>query len=348
MEKKKAVEFNFGTFLIILVIILAIVFVVARKTGENIIPSNENKDNQTENQTEYTQNLYSKNIITIDLGKLSDKWKVIDKEYGSILFYIQGPKIENEDGTYNDIRINVYMEKSDMTNDALKKQMLENSIYQKIEYTKMQEINSIQWMEFQAENKGVKAKILALMRDGYMYALEINGEENLYKDYYNEAMRAVMTVQLSEKIDTEKASKVIYEYDNIANIKTGGTRFLLTSLNLPITLEEKEETLPEEYIDYKWTGIKYEDFLNAMKEYMTEDVIKTEFIEFINYNGALYIKETTGVQTEYMIEEIKAINIKGNETTYEVSKSEMDTFVTEKQEITLKNEGDKCVVSAVK
>ena len=51
--------------------------------------------------------IYSKNVISIDIGKLNENWKVEDKEYGSIIFYIQGPKNENEDGTVNDIRINI-------------------------------------------------------------------------------------------------------------------------------------------------------------------------------------------------------------------------------------------------
>ena len=36
-----------------------------------------------------------------------------------MVFYIQGPTKQNEDGTTDDIRINVYLEKSNMTNDEL-------------------------------------------------------------------------------------------------------------------------------------------------------------------------------------------------------------------------------------
>lgn len=352
MEKKKSVEFSFATFLIILFIIIAIVFVIARNTGgikdkiedigEEIVGENvQNENNNIE--------IYSKNVISIDIGKLNENWQVEDKEYGSIIFYIQGPKKENEDGTVNDIRINIYLQQSEMTNEELKKQMLENSIYQKIEYTKIQQINNIQWMEFEAENKGVKAKILTIMKDGYMYAAEICGEESIYNENYNDAMRAVMTIQISEKIDLDTASTVIYKYDNLANIKAGGTQYLLTSLNLPKTMEQTEENtnLPEEYKDYKWTGINYDDFANEMKKYMTEEVLKNQFSEFINYKNCLYVKEATGEQTDYMIDEINPTTIKGNETTFEVVKVGMNSFITIRQNIILKLEDGKCVVSNV-
>ena len=354
MKKKPTIELNFITFVIMLILIIGIVFVIARKTVE--LPQQENIENaeqedvnkikQEEIKNKETK-LYSKDVISFDENKLTDDWKIIDKQYGSIIFYVQGPKKENEDGTFDDIRINIYLEKSEMTNEELKKQMLEKSVYSKIEYTKMQEINNIQWMEFEAENKGIKAKILTIMKDGYMYAVEISGEENLYNMYYNEAMKAAMTVQIAERISKDDASKVIYKFDNLMNIKQGGTLYLLTSLNLATTIEKTEQNsnLPEEYKDYTWTGIKYEDFLNEMKKYMTEDVIKTNFSEFINYNDYLFVKDVKNAQTEFMIEEIKQKNIKGNETSYELVKTNLKTYETAKQIITLKLENNIIVVS---
>lgn len=348
MSKKKSIEFNFVTFIIILVILLGIVFVVARGTGhvENN-PKIEESKIEEEPQQEKESKLYSNNVITIDEGKMADNWEIVEDTYGSIAFYIQGPKNDNEDGTVNDIRINVYIQASQMTNDELKRQMLEDSIYSKIEYNKMQEINKLQWMEFEAENKGVKAKILTIMKEGYMYALEITGEEEMYNKHYNEAMRVVMTTQIAERIPQETAEKVIYQYDNLTNIKEGGTQFLLTSLNLPKTIEKTEENsnLPEEYKDYIWTGIKYEDFFNEMTKYTTEENLKIKFSEFVEYEKVLLVKDVTGEQVEYMIEKIEPIQVKGTETTYQVTKIRMNTFETVKEKITLKYENDKCVVS---
>ena len=351
MKKKKSFEINFGTFLIILIVLFAVVFVIARFTGkeksENTV---ENENTVQSPQVEQTESkLYSNNIITVDIGKLSDKWQVVEKPYGSSQFYIQGPQVENEDGTKNDIRINFYIEQSEQTNEELKTQMLEHSIYSTIEYTKIQEINSLQWMEFEAENKGVNAKILTLMKDGYMIAAEIVGETSLYNQYYNEAMRTVMTIQISERIPTETASEVIYQYDTLANIKNGGTQFVLTSLKLPETMEQTPENsnLPEEYKDYVWTGIKYSEFHDAMTKYMTEDVLKSQFSEFIEFNDCLFIKEVNGNQIDYMIEEVNPISVKGNETTYEVVKTGTNNFITYRQNITLKYEDGKCVVSGV-
>lgn len=353
MKKKKEVEFNFGIVIIILIILLVGVFFIARNTGNNVQENKSNTESKIEQEEqenkETKEKLFSKNVITIDEGKLNNKWKIIDEDYGSIIFFAQGPKVENEDGTTSDIRINIYLQKSEMTNDELKKQMLEDSIYQEIEYTKIQQINSVQWMEFEAKNKGIKAKILTVMKDGYMYAVEICGEEKIYDENYNDAMKAVMTIQIAERVSVEDAQDLIIQYDNLANIKQGGTQYLLTSLNLPQTMEKTEDnaTLPAEYQDYKWTGIKHEDFANEMKKYMTEDVIKTNFSEFINYKDCLFVKDVTGEQTEYMIEEVKIINIKGNETTFEVVKNNMSLFMTQRQNITLKLEKGKLVVSNV-
>ena len=347
-KKKKSVEINFGMVIIIIIIICISIFIIGRYSGNfNFDTKNNNSSEEQESTEDSNINIYSNNVIMLDIGKLSDKWQVVEKTNGSILYYIQGPANQKEDGTTDDIRINIYLEKNDMTNEEMKTQLLEHSIYSTIEYTKTQLINDIQWREFEAGNKGIKAKILAVMQDGYMYAIEIVGEENLYNQYYNEAMRTAMTIQIASKIPDDVASDVIYNYTNLADIKTGGTQYLLNSLSLPQTVENTNETLPEEYSDYKFTGIAYSDFENAMTKYMTKDVLKSQFSEFINYNGTLYMKEITGTQTDYMIEDIKVKTIKGQETTYEITKQNMNNFIRLIQNITLKYENGVCVVSNV-
>lgn len=347
-KKKKSVEINFGMVIIIIIIICISIFIIGRYSGNfNFDTKNNNSSEEQESTEDSNINIYSNNVIMLDIGKLSDKWQVIEKTNGSILYYIQGPANQKEDGTTDDIRINIYLEKSDMTNEEMKTQLLEHSIYSTIEYTKTQLINDIQWREFEAGNKGIKAKILAVMQDGYMYAIEIVGEENLYNQYYNEAMRTAMTIQIASKIPDDVASDTIYNYTNLADIKIGGTQYLLNSLSLPQTVENTNETLPEEYSDYKFTGIAYTDFENAMTKYMTKDVLKSQFSEFINYNGTLYMKEITGTQTDYMIEDIKVKTIKGQETTYEITKQNMNNFIRLIQNITLKYENGVCVVSNV-
>lgn len=350
-KKKKAFEMNFGTLLLIIIGICCIIFAFKNFSKEKTkAESNQNENiNSTENITEEQteEKIYSNNVISLDIGKLSDSWKVVEKQNGSIIFYIQGPIKQNEDGTTDDIRINVYLEKSDMTNEDLKSQMLEHSVYSNIEYTKIQLIDDVQWRQFDAENKEQKAKILAIMKDGYMYAIEITGEKSLYEQYYNEAMRTVMTVKFAERIPEDLAQKTIYNYDKYVNLKAGGTKYLLSSLNLSKTIEESEEQLSEEYSEYTFTGIKYSDFEDAMTKYMTTDVLKNEFSEFINYNGVLYMKDVTGKQSDYMINQITEKSIRGNETTYEIEKQNMNNFITLKQNITLKYANGTCVVSNV-
>jgi cbb3-type cytochrome oxidase subunit 3 len=350
-KKKKAFEINFGTLLLIIIGICCIIFAFKNFSKEKTKAENNQNENinSTENITEEQteEKIYSNNVISLNIGKLSDSWKVVEKQNGSIIFYIQGPIKQNEDGTTDDIRINVYLEKSSMTNDELKTQMLEHSVYSNIEYTKIQLIDDVQWRQFDAENKEQKAKILAIMKDGYMYAIEITGEKSLYEQYYNEAMRTVMTVKFAERIPEDLAQKTIYNYDKYVNLKAGGTKYLLSSLNLSKTIEESEEKLSEEYSEYTFTGIKYSDFEDAMTKYMTTDVLKNEFSEFINYNGVLYMKDVTGKQSDYMINQITEKSIKGNETTYEIEKQNMNNFITLKQNITLKYANGTCVVSNV-
>lgn len=351
MKKKKSIEFNFVTFIIILVIIFGIVFVIARNTGNNIIePKEETIGIEEQNQEKEKQvKLFSKDVITLDEGIFGENWQIVENGYGSIIFYVQGPKNENSDGTYYDIRINIYVQESDFSNQELRKQMLEDSVYEKINYNQEKEINSINWMEFSAEKENTKAKIWTIIKDGYMYAIEINGEENLYKEYYEEAMKIVNTVQVAERVSKKDATDVIYKYDNIANINTGGPKYLLSSFNMKMT--EQNDTniqVPEEYSEYTWTGIKYSDFENEMKKYMTEEVIKEQFSEFVNIENYLYMKDITGNQVDFIVEEITPILTKGNETTFEVSKTEMNLFQTIKQTITVKNENGKLVVSNVK
>ena len=126
-KKKKAFEMNFGTLLLIIIGICCIIFAFKNFSKEKTKAENNQNENinLTENiveeQTE--EKIYSNNVISLDIGKLSDSWKVVEKQNGSIIFYIQGPIKQNEDGTTDDIRINVYLEKSSMTNDELKTQI---------------------------------------------------------------------------------------------------------------------------------------------------------------------------------------------------------------------------------
>ena len=160
-KKKKAFEINFGTLLLIIIGICCIIFAFKNFSKEKTKAENNQNENinSTENTTEEQteEKIYSNNVISLDIGKLSDSWKVVEKQNGSIIFYIQGPIKQNEDGTTDDIRINVYLEKSSMTNDELKTQMLEHSVYSNIEYTKIQLIDDVQWRQFDAENKEQKA-----------------------------------------------------------------------------------------------------------------------------------------------------------------------------------------------
>lgn len=347
MKEKKSIEFNFVTFIIIIAIIIGIVFIVARNTGVDKkinIGLNENKE--IENKEE---KLYTNDVITIDESKMTDNWQIVENGYGGVIYYIQGPKKSSEDGTYYDIRINVYSTKTELSSQDLKRQMLEESVYSKIDYNREKEINGSKWMEFTAEKDNAKAKILAMVKDDYMYAIEVNGEKSLYNQYHKEAENIIETVRVADRIAKEDATNLIYKYDNLANIKEGGSEYLLKSLNLPQNAEEnnKDKNVPDEYKDYIWTGILYSDFADEMKKYVTEEVLKKEFSEFVDINNCLYIKDYKNEQRDCIIEEINPKNVKGNEATYEVVKTDMTMYQTIKQNITVKSDGGKLVISNI-
>lgn len=347
MKEKKSIEFNFVTFIIIIAIIIGIVFVIARNTGVDRkmnIGINENKEIESKEEK-----LYTNDVITIDESKMTENWQIVENGYGSVIYYIQGPKKSSDDGTYYDIRINIYSTKIELSNQDLKRQMLEESVYSKIDYNREKEINGTKWMEFTAEKDNARAKILAIVKDDYMYAIEVNGEKSLYEQYYKEAEKIIETVRVANRIAKEDATNLIYKYDNLANIKEGGSEYLLKSLNLPQNADENTENtnVPEEYKDYIRTGILYSDFREEMKKYVTEEVLKKEFSEFVDIDNCLYIKDYKNEQRDCIIEEINPKNVNGNEATYEVVKSDMTTYQTIKQNITVKSEGEKLVISNI-
>ena len=108
-KKKKSVEINFGMVIIIIIIICISIFIIGRYSGNfNFDTKNNNSSEEQESTEDSNINIYSNNVIMLDIGKLSDKWQVIEKTNGSILYYIQGPANQKEDGTTDDIRINIY------------------------------------------------------------------------------------------------------------------------------------------------------------------------------------------------------------------------------------------------
>ena len=237
-KKKKAFEINFGTLLLIIIGICCIIFAFKNFSKEKTKAENNQNENinSTENITEEQteEKIYSNNVISLNIGKLSDSWKVVEKQNGSIIFYIQGPIKQNEDGTTDDIRINVYLEKSSMTNDELKTQMLEHSVYSNIEYTKIQLIDDVQWRQFDAENKEQKAKILAIMKDGYMYAIE-KPLRKIYPnddDFYAALKRHTETFNVTPHVspflmtlgvamEEENAKSDTFDTSSINNVKVG-------------------------------------------------------------------------------------------------------------------------------
>ena len=61
----------------------------------------------------------------------------------------------------------------------------------------------------------------------------------------------------------------------------------------------------------------------------------------------MYIKDYKNEQRDCIIEEINPKDVKGNEATYEVVKTDMTMYQTIKQNITVKSDGGKLVISNI-
>ena len=87
-KKKKSVDINFGIVLLFIVVIGIIIFVVGRHSANTKYreKQNENLSENTGTQETSKTNIYSNNVIMLDIGKLSDKWQVVEKPNGSILY----------------------------------------------------------------------------------------------------------------------------------------------------------------------------------------------------------------------------------------------------------------------
>lgn len=190
--------------------------------------------------------------------------------------------------------------------------------------------------------------------------------ENVIENEINVEDEEILDIGISkkEKEELEEKAKEIfsgylpladYEVDNI-----GAMPYILVKLEL-IDDDELDEILNTVDItskDFAKTTVKYDDFKNAMLEYITEDYFNKYFFQYKNMDGYVGVQRV-GVGTSLSeVEDAELVSIENEEyhfkmilkdvQTYELYLSG-DTYIKENDwlfydEVTFKYENDKFVI----
>ena len=114
---------------------------------------------------------------------------------------------------------------------------------------------------------------------------------------------------------------------------------MLEDMGFTVQAVQDPDYAPSGYVEYPngeymWTGIKYIDLTGEIW-YITEDIIKSQFKEFVEYKGYLYIKESFNKSDEYTIQSMELKESSKNKCTYLVKVKKSNYSKTYTQEITL-------------
>lgn len=154
------------------------------------------------------------------------------------------------------------------------------------------------------------------------------------------------TTNEEKQFSNEEIKKVLQEYLNLAGVREGGSSALLLRLNLCTNSDIANEVIRDD--GYVKTNIQYDDYKNAMLNYVTEDWFENRFSGgFKNENGILCYNAGGGTGIEF---EVESINIKGeySDSAYigNVYNIALDGSKTmENIEFHIANENGKCVIS---
>ncbi len=195
---------------------------------------------------------------------------------------------------------------------------------------------------------------------------EFEESENVIENEINVEDEEILDIGISkkEKEELEKNAKEIfseylplsdYQVDNI-----GAMPYILVKLEL-ITDDELDAILNTVDIaskEFAKTTVKYNDFKNAMLQYITEDYFNKYFFQYKNMDGYVGVQRV-GVGTSLSeVEDVELVSIENEEyhfkmilkdvQTYEIYLSG-DTYVKENDwlfydEVTFKYENDKFVI----
>ena len=151
--------------------------------------------------------------------------------------------------------------------------------------------------------------------------------------------------------DDEYVKDVITKYYKLLYRKEQNPKTVIEELGL----EEPIINSPEDYSrygfieypndEYVWTGIKYKEFCAAMENYMSNEILKDNFPEFVEYKEYLYREKYDRDPFEYDISSMKLQSYQKEKCIYIVEYSKGDTTNTE--EITLTRGNGDFVISDI-
>lgn len=159
----------------------------------------------------------------------------------------------------------------------------------------------------------------------------------------------------NEKIteyDKNYIKNVIETYYKLLSKKEEEPASMLMELGLELkSVQDPNYSKPEGYIEhpsgkYMWTGIKYKDFKNAMENYISENILKSKFTEFVEYKDYLYIEEHMNDSSAYEITSMKLQSYEEKKCVIEVELNKESKKVRET--ITLTRGNGDFIISNIK
>lgn len=111
--------------------------------------------------------------------------------------------------------------------------------------------------------------------------------------------------------DKKDIKETVENYYKLLTAKENSPVLMLTDImKMTVYVVQDPEYAPDNYVEhsnpskYMWTGIKYEDFRNNLW-YITDNIIKENFSEFVEYKDYLYIDSNDNEAYEFKYEIIK-------------------------------------------
>ena len=115
-------------------------------------------------------------------------------------------------------------------------------------------------------------------------------------------------IEIYTETDQKDIKATIENYYKLLTAKENSPVLMLTDvMKMTVYAVQDPEYAPDNYVEhpdaskYMWTGIKYEDFRNNLW-YVTDDILKEKFSEFVEYKNYLYIDNNDNEAYEFKYE----------------------------------------------
>lgn len=166
-------------------------------------------------------------------------------------------------------------------------------------------------------------------------SLQVNGDEiesldeenNIENEVDNETNELDISVEEKEKIE-EEAKEVLEKYLPLSSYERsniGAMPYLLAELEL-----EEKSTLDllctVDSTSYIQSDVKYEDFKNALLEYVTEEYFETYFIQYKDMNGYVGFQNVAAGLGAAEVESVELVSIEDGNYVFDVIFKDLELY----------------------